>query len=106
MKKIFISSPYTNGNQADNVREQIDAASKLIDAGFAPYLPLYTHFLHIFKSQDYETWMKLHSEYLLCCDAVLRLPGISKGADREVALAAQKDIPVFYDLNKLLYELH
>ena len=106
MIKVFISSPYSEGNQAENVKVQMDAANELISAGFAPYMPLYTHFLHIVYPKDYFTWIKLHIEYLLLCDVVLRLPGISKGSDYEVATAAQNGIPVFYSLEKLIYELH
>lgn len=106
MKKIFISSPYTIGDQGRNIRIQMDAANELIEAGFAPYWPLHSHFLHIVHPKDYETWIELDKQFLLCCDAILRLPGLSKGADIETAFATQNNIPIFYDLNKLIYELH
>ena len=32
------------------------------------------------------------------CDAVLRLPGESTGADRDVAIAAERGIPVYHRL--------
>jgi hypothetical protein len=32
------------------------------------------------------------------CDAVLRLPGTSTGADQDVAIARQRGLPVYYDL--------
>jgi hypothetical protein len=35
-------------------------------------------------------------------DAVLRLPGTSPGADREVALALSLGIPVYYDIEEML----
>ena len=106
MKRIFISSPYEIGNQAENVKRQMDAAHELIEAGFAPYWPLHSHFLHMVYAKEHTTWLEIDKTFLLTCDAVLRLPGISKGADIETAFADQNGIPVFYDLNKLLYELH
>lgn len=30
------------------------------------------------------------------CDAVLRLPGESKGADQDVAIAQRRGLPVYY----------
>ena len=38
---------------------------------------------------------------LMFCDAVLRLPGESKGADNDVRIARQRGIPVFHDLNEI-----
>ena len=35
------------------------------------------------------------------CDAVLRLPGASTGADQDVAIARNRGIPVYYDLDEI-----
>ncbi|WP_248602864.1 DUF4406 domain-containing protein [Algoriphagus marincola] len=35
------------------------------------------------------------------CDAVFRIPGESKGADQDVAIAQSKGIPVYIDLNDI-----
>ena len=35
------------------------------------------------------------------CDAVLRIPGESKGADQDIALALQKGIPVYYSIDDI-----
>jgi len=35
------------------------------------------------------------------CDAVLRIPGESKGADQDVEIAKQRGIHVFYHLNEI-----
>jgi 3-phosphoglycerate kinase len=32
------------------------------------------------------------------CDAVLRLPGDSKGADEDVRVARERGLPVFFDI--------
>jgi hypothetical protein len=36
------------------------------------------------------------------CDCLLRLAGESEGADREVAFAKQRGIPVFYSITEVL----
>jgi hypothetical protein len=45
---------------------------------------------------DYEAWMAYDFEWLSTCAAVLRLPGDSPGADREVDAALNAGKPVFY----------
>jgi hypothetical protein len=102
MKRIYVASPYSHGNQLDNVRRQIDAGEELINAGFYPYLPLLSHYQDIVFPHDYETWMRLTGAWLSVCNALLRLPGESPGADREVALAKELGIPVFYSVGELV----
>jgi hypothetical protein len=102
MTKVYIASPYTNGDQALNVRISLEAADKLIEHGFAPYAPLLSHFQHMLFPKDYNTWLKLDLEWLRACDIVLRLPGVSKGADIEVEEAKKLGKYVWYSLDKLL----
>ena len=103
MKKIYIAGPYTKGDVAVNVRNALSAANYLADKGFAPYVPHLTHFWHTVFPRPYEFWLELDNQYLLCCDAVLRLPGESSGADKEVSLALGSGIPVFYGFDDLLH---
>jgi hypothetical protein len=35
------------------------------------------------------------------CDAVLRLPGDSKGADEDVRVARERDLPVYFDIAEI-----
>jgi len=35
------------------------------------------------------------------CDAVLRLPGASKGADQDVAIATERGLPVYYRVDEI-----
>ena len=102
MIKVYIASPYTKGDKLDNVNRSFDIASRLIGYGFAPYAPLYTHFLEERSPKSYETWMKLDLEWIDQCDCMLRLWGESAGADREVAYAVSKGMPVFYAVSRLV----
>jgi hypothetical protein len=38
---------------------------------------------------------------LVHCDAVLRLPGDSTGADQDVAIARERGLPVYYELDEI-----
>ena len=93
--KIFIAGPYTKGDVAQNVRAAIDAADRLIEAGHVPFVPHLSHFQHLVHPRPYEDWIRLDKEWLKVCDAVVRLPGESPGADRETALARELKISVF-----------
>lgn len=101
MKAVYISSPYTIGNKRENVGRQFAVAEKLVDLGFLPYPPLYTHFWEIISSHSKDYWMKLDFEWILRCDYVLRLSGESYGSDAEVEFAKDNGIPVFYSLEEL-----
>ena len=107
MKRVYIASPYTIGDVAINVKKQIDAASELIDLGFAPFWPVHSHFLHMVYPKDYERWMEIDFEWIKSCDCLLRLKGESKGADREVKIAREINIPVMYSVNEVFefYEI-
>ncbi len=99
---VYIAGPYTNGDVAENVKNAMDAASQLIDAGISPYVPHLAHFLHMNKLQDYEKWMCIGLEFLEISDVVLLLPGKSPGAERETVRAAELKIPVFTNINDLI----
>lgn len=98
---IYIASPYTLGDTALNVRAQIEAAEEIINLGHVPYVPLLTHFWHMISPHDHHYWMNLDRPWLLQCDAVLRLPGESKGAEEEVRVAQIHKMMVFYSLQEI-----
>ena len=101
MIKVYIASPYTKGNMAVNVGVSLKAFDKLMKLGYAPYAPLLSHFVEINFPHPYNEWLDLDIEWLEVCDAVLRLPGESSGADKEVITANENDIPVFYTIKDL-----
>ena|SRR5688572_3123041 len=101
MKRVYVAGPYTQGDIAVNVRNAYQAATWLADLDFAPFVPHHTHFWHMLFPRPYESWLKLDLEFLACCDAMLRLPGHSEGADAEVSAAESLGIPVFNDVQTL-----
>jgi hypothetical protein len=99
--RIYIAGPYSNGNVEKNVRTAILTADLLLEKGYFPYVPHLTHFWHKISPKAWAEWMGLDMEWLRVCDAVLRLPGKSKGADKEVALAVVSSIPVVHKIEEL-----
>lgn len=55
--KVYIASPYTLGDVAVNVKIQMDMADKLMNNGFIPFTPLYSHFQHMAHPRPYSDWM-------------------------------------------------
>jgi len=104
-KLIYIASPYTKGDVAVNVRESIVVADTLTEAGYLVFAPLFSHFWHFLIPHQYDFWMEMDLQWILRCDCVLRLPGESSGADKEVAFATAINIPVYYSVEELFSKL-
>jgi hypothetical protein len=105
IKTVYISSAYTQGDVAQNVRRQFAIADQLRMEGFLPYVPLASHFWHMIFPHPYDFWLDMDLEWLDYghFDAVLRLTDVpSKGADMECKKALEIGIPVFYSVEKLL----
>ncbi len=102
MATVFISGPCTRGDTAVNIRLAVDVADELLWKGFFPFVPHLSHFWHLIYPHGYETWMALCLAWVAKSDAVLRLPGVSPGADREVAEATRLGIPVFTTVDELV----
>ncbi len=102
MKFIYIASPYTKGDVAVNVRENVLAADALTERGMVPFAPLLFHFWHLVQPRPYEFWTAMDLAWLERCDALVRLPGESSGADAEVARARELGLPVFFGLEAFL----
>ena len=93
--RIYIAGPYTQGDVAANVNAAITAAEILAQRGHSPYVPHLTHFWHLIYPHRKEDWLNLDRVWLSQCEAVLRLPGESEGADIEVELAKRLGLPVY-----------
>jgi Domain of unknown function (DUF4406) len=101
-EKIYVAGPYTKGDVAINVRNAFEAANKLADLGYAPFVPHGTHFWHMMFPRPYEFWLDLDNQFVPDCAAILRIPGESSGADKEVALAEKLGKPVFHSIEELV----
>lgn len=96
MKRIYVAGPYTLGDVAQNVATAIKAGDDLLDLGYVPFVPHLTHFWHMLRPRLYPEWVRYDLQWLPFCDGLLRLPGDSDGADREVQKATELGIPVFF----------
>ncbi|MGZ4349062.1 MAG: DUF4406 domain-containing protein [Solirubrobacteraceae bacterium] len=114
-KLILIAGPYRSGTGDDpelmarNLRRLEEAAWPIFQAGHIPMIGEWVA-LPVRRSAGatgvsdplaervmYPTAQRL----LQHCDAVLRLPGESTGADQDVAIARERGLPVFHELAEI-----
>lgn len=112
---ILIAGPYRSGTgddpqkMAENLRRLEQASWPIFQAGHVPMIgewvalpiwqvaggatvgdALYDQILHPTAGRLIER-----------CDAILRLPGPSKGADNDIRLAHERGIPVYYAIDEI-----
>lgn len=93
--RVYVAGPYT-ADPASCTAAAIAAGDELLRAGHEPFVPHLSHYWHrLHTEHGYEAWMRLDLAWVAVAEALVRLPGESSGADREVELALQRGIPVF-----------
>ena len=100
-KRVYIAGPMSIGDRVDNLNMALRAMRDLTIHGFAPLSPQLTFFIANVLRFDHDTWIQIDLPWVSQADAILRLPGESKGADEEVKTAIQYNVPVFSSIEKL-----
>ncbi|WDZ77515.1 DUF4406 domain-containing protein [Ensifer adhaerens] len=109
---ILIAGPYRSGTGDDpakmaaNLKRLEEPSYALFRAGHVPMigewvaLPVWNAAGGERIGDDLyeEIFHPVAGRLLALCDAVLRLPGDSKGADNDVRIARERGIPVYYRL--------
>ncbi len=108
--RIYIAGPISKGPLDSNIAQANEAMIALMKAGFAPFNPMLTCFAGWPESRVpevlprgtvHEDWYNMELAWVGVSYGVLRLPGESVGADREVAYAKSLGIPVFSNIADL-----
>lgn len=98
MIKVFIAMPYGDDNTLEqrqyNAEKAMDVFTTLADAGFAPFCPHLSHFLHERHPRDRFHWLAQSSAWVPVCDCILAL-GESEGVNGEISVALANGMPVF-----------
>lgn len=104
--RVYIASPYTNGDREKLAELQMDVAAILLKSGFNPYAPLYNHYIQDNHSElNYGfPWLDIDKSWLSLCDIMVRIfpKDINNyriesiGADEEEDFAKKTGIPIFY----------
>ena len=111
---ILIAGPYKSGTNGDpdamaaNLRKLEAAAWPIFEAGHVPMigewvaLPvLHSAGVTAMDSLADDVLYPTAQRLLQHCDAVLRLPGESTGADQDVATAQRLGLPVYFDITQI-----
>jgi len=89
-----------------NMHKMIHAAKQIRDFGGAVYVPCVDFLEGLVSGQfEYEDYFNNSQPFLEICDAVYVCKGYetSKGTLREIKLAVEKKIPVFFNLVELYH---
>jgi hypothetical protein len=112
---ILIAGPYRSGTDGDpakvaaNLARLEEASWPIFRAGHVPMIGEWVA-LPVLRGagpaidRDAESEQVLYptaQRLLEHCDAVLRLPGESTGADQDVAIARRRGLPVYYSLDEI-----
>lgn len=123
-KRVYIAGPISRGDLRENVNQATAAFVELAKAGFAPMCPHWSvyskpafwftmgddprRYLHCEGTamgnddMTHADWLGVDLPWVAVSDAVLRLPGESKGADAEVSHAVSLQIPVFTRVSEVV----
>lgn len=102
--RVYVAGPISNGDPVANCQRAIHVGFALMDLGYAPFVPHYSYFVDMESTHGagrYEQWLGIDFSFISVCHALLRLPGLSGGADREVAFAHKIKLPVFDTIEAL-----
>ena len=111
---ILIAGPYRSGTGDDptlmaaNLTRLEEAAWPIFERGHIPMIGEWVA-IPVLASAGADVFSPLAADVLYPtaarllqhCDAVLRLPGESSGADTDVAIARERGIPVYTDLEQI-----
>jgi hypothetical protein len=112
---VLIAGPYRSGTNDDpaliaaNLRKLESYALPLYHAGHIPLIGEWVALPIIRDAGGKQVGDAIHQQYLYPvasrllerCDAVLRVPGESTGADQDVRLAQERGLPIYYRIEEI-----
>ena len=112
---ILIAGPYRSGTNDDplkmsaNLQKLESFALPIYRTGHIPMIGEWVALPILRSAGSKEVDSVVHEEFLYPvaarlltrCDAVLRIPGQSKGADQDVRIARERGLPVFHSVEEI-----
>lgn len=106
MIHVYIAGPMRGSGTThsdENIQAGIAAYRRVLLAGHAPFCPHLNHYADPhYEHLRVEHWLYFDRAWISRCQALIRLPGASVGADQEVAWAREFGLPVFADVDAFL----
>ena len=102
-QKVYIAGPYSGGDWGTNVKNAVLAGDRVWRAGHVPFIPhTMTGLWSVLSEKSGDEWLEYDLEWLAECDALIRLPGESPGAEVEVSFANESGIDVYHSVDEFL----
>ena len=103
MKKVYIAGKLNDSavGYIKNMYKMIKTAKEVRDAGYSVYVPCIDFLEGLVDGNfDYKDYFENSQPWLLSADAVVLVPGweTSEGTKREIKLANENNIPVYYSV--------
>ena len=102
---LYIAGPMlSSGDAYQNVGIGIKAGYLAWEKGWTPYIPHQDALWSVclgFDGKQGIDWLEYDLGHLYRCTAMVRLPGVSKGAAVEEDFAEKFNIPVFYGIENV-----
>lgn len=124
MKRVYLAGPIKKGDLLHNIEQADKAFADLLRGGVAPWVPHWScyHGSGRWVGDDNmgfpkqviavanpaaggfgsKLWVDMDLAWVEVAEAILRLPGESVGADREVEHAKKHGVPIFYSVEEVL----
>lgn len=93
---LYLAGPITKGDRLDNFTIPTRLWKLLMSKGVYSFVPQHSMLIEYLVGVSYEEWLNLDFQVIHRCDGLVRLKGESAGADREVRLALELGLPVYY----------
>lgn len=100
--RVYLAGPISKGDVWENIYLGLKWGRALLKDGFAPYIPHLDAYLTLHpgtapenEPDQWKSLLEWDLEWVKVSEAVLRLPGVSTGADLECERAESEGIPVF-----------
>ena len=102
-KYIYVAGPITNGDTLLNIRKGMLVGLDLVRKGFVPFVPHNDMVQYLLDpiTLTYDTMLAQDFSWIEKCDALLRIPGKSPGADREVSHAIEHGLLIINSIRQL-----
>lgn len=88
MQHLYLAGPYTRPDPIINTHAALQVATILFERKlYVPHIPHLTLLWHMVTPRPIAFWYDLDEHHLMRCEAFVRLPGESTGADLEAEAA-------------------
>ena len=94
-RMLYIAGPYTHPDPVVNTHKAARVGTIVYEqTEWVPFVPHLSLLWHMVTPRPERHWYELDLDQMAHCDAIVRLPGASTGADREVEVARASGLSI------------